>query len=892
AGQTTNGLVMATPLDGTFTVGSIGNSYFDRLISYADYPDPQYGYSSDSNADQDIKRATYALKDGTMVYAIKSTIATGDGIAFDYGFKIDDALYTNSTISDAFSFRLGRLNGSNQFQAVPGYDEESVDLTVAPKSTLRSWFGATSLTGTAGGNTASTTMYFLGNAVAPAKQTSALYEKVDIQVQVPDNIDLANYGFSTTWQKYHTSYGYVSASVGTPAGGSKVITFTIKDGFKTIGGGLTLSLEFGIPASFAGTQFSAKILNCTATIMGQSLPIMVAGNNTVTYQMLSAEEDETQLTFPNDLKRQMYNTTLDLGEGVPYSAYMGSVLIRNRNATHPTPYEKTYEASYNTTGAAANINIITIPCDITALPTNITVSAKKANGDIVTIDLTPAQIANLGTFKKDKSSVLRILLSDVEDGSGLVSFTGVVADIGKLPKEYISSNWTLGTTYDRCAAGAYGYFTTADIGTVVTHSFKLYNTNPVFRNETNGFLTASSTVTSTGANRSAFEVMSPTLNGASSSGSNNGRTVSAGNNVTVGGIARVYNVAYGCYTSAAGRGTTNIIADPVIYLTLPQGIGFDESLARFTQRRYNVTNELDTGYKPALAYTVTNVSHLNTTGDGVSIFKISFPKGLMLGQYSNDGFQYVIQYSIPLTTSKNLTTKKYLIEDLIKITAASSLTALPYNNVPNNMNVNQATADTYGINGGKPLSSINRHREYFSLQQVDEVEVYNAVSVTRVAGKPVPQNWYTYDESDPNSIALLMGADSGGQLRVTVSNTSVTAASDVSVIVPIARKGLDLGNVFMGGGSEFSMQLSPCEDALLSNNFTATYIKLDKGYDTLDALYGDLAGFSTVPPAEANAILLTCPSLPAKSDAALFFDVDVTEGEAGDENIWKNAFFY
>ncbi|MDL2237976.1 InlB B-repeat-containing protein [Christensenellaceae bacterium OttesenSCG-928-K19] len=894
ADQTTNGLAMVTPLDGTFTVGSIGNSFFDRLVSYTDYPDPKYGYSSESNAILDNKRATYALKDGTMVYGMKSNILDGAGIAFDYGFKIDDALYAGNAISDAFSFRLGKLDGSSQFQTVPGYDEESVDITVAPKNTLRSWFGSADLTGTVGANTATTTLYYLGNAIPPAKQTAALFDKVEIRVQVPENINLANYGLATNWQKHHTSYGYVSASVGAPSGGNKIITFTITGGFKNVGGGLPLYLEFGIPSSFTGAQFAAKILGGTVTIMDQQLPITIAGIDAVTYHMLSAEGDETQFTSPNDLNRQMYNTTLDLGEGIPYSAYMGSVLVRNKNTSYSTPYEKTYEASYNITGAAANMNIITIPCDIAALPTKITVSAKNASGEIVTIDLTPAQIAALGIIRNTTNanvSGLRILLSDVEDGSGLVSFTNVVADIGKLPKGYLSSNWTPGTTFDRCAAGAYGYFTTTDVGTVVTHSYKLYNTNPAFRNEPNGFLAVTSSVTSTSANRSAFEVVLPTLDGADST-SNTSRPVSAGQKVTVGGIARVYNVAFTCYTNTTERGTTNIIVDPVLYLTLPQGIGFDESLLRLTLRRYGIRNQLDTGFSQTLAYTVTNVSYLNTTGDGVSIYKISFPKGLMIGQYSEDGFQYVIQYSIPLTTSKNLTTKRYDIADLIKITAASNMTALPYVNNFDNRNVNQVTTDSYGINGGKPLSAINRHREYFSLQQVDEVEVYNAVSVTKVAGKPVPQNWYTYDKSNPNSIALLMGADSGGQLRVTVSNTGAVPARDVSIIVPIAHKDLDLGNVFMDGASEFSIQLSPDEASLVTNDFVATYIKLDKGYDTLNALYNELAGFGAVQPDEANAILLTCANLPGKSDAELLFDVDVTEGEAGDEDIWKNAFFY
>lgn len=490
------------------------------------------------------------------------------------------------------------------------------------------------------------------------------------------------------------------------------------------------------------------------------------------------------------------------------------------------------------------------------------------------------------------NSVLKCLVLAAEDYD-MATITGVKADLGKLPGNYATNSWAYNWAISANYASAYGCFTTDASGIVVQNTFKIYNTDTSLRNANNGDLSVTTSATSTDANRVAplGSYTDVKINGTGLSASKLYEQVNAGTNAEIKGLLGVYSVPQACYTTSASAsyaGTTALIVDPEIYLLLPEGISYDDTGLSFELYSYNANNT-KTGVESDLSYQVDNVSYLNTTGDGVSIYRISFDKGTYIGLYDSDGLQYKIGYTITLTTSRSLESKPYYLNDLIQVSSANNFTAAYYSSsLVNTSTVNTVKEDTYGINGGNKLAGISVGTDsaqlYFSLQQQEELGVYNAVSVTKIDGQDVTEAWYSYDASNPNSIAML-GANSEGRMRVTFNNTANFAATDVVAVVPIPKAGSDLGSALMDSTPEFSMSMS--FDALPSG-FTATYIKLS---DTSSSSVRDWA-YETVSTDEANAILIKADSIANKTSPIVYLDFKVTDGTASAQNIWRNAFAY
>lgn len=137
-------------------------------------------------------------------------------------------------------------------------------------------------------------------------------------------------------------------------------------------------------------------------------------------------------------------------------------------------------------------------------------------------------------------------------------------------------------------------------------------------------------------------------------------SVTAGKVATLTGTIETYSVPESIKLDSA-IGTTAYITDPIIYLTLPIGMSVESEKLGFTTKIGTTSTQL--------THTLENVSYLNTTGDGVSIYKITFPENTPLGYYTTEGLLVTINYTIPLRTSKNLATQPYFVNDLIVFTA-------------------------------------------------------------------------------------------------------------------------------------------------------------------------------------------------------------------------------
>lgn len=342
-------------------------------------------------------------------------------------------------------------------------------------------------------------------------------------------------------------------------------------------------------------------------------------------------------------------------------------------------------------------------------------------------------------------------------------------------------------------------------------------------------------------------------------------SVTAGEVATLTGTIETYSVPESIKLDSA-IGTTAYITDPIIYLTLPIGMSVESEKLGFTTKIGTTSTQL--------THTLENVSYLNTTGDGVSIYKITFPENTPLGYYTTEGLLVTINYTIPLRTSKSLATQPYFVND------GSLPSALP---------------DKYNLNGGKDIygfcsdDMIKNNRISFGVQQQAEINVYNAVSVTKINGQSVPEKWYAYDVSDPNSIAML-GRSSEGRLRLQVSNTSNTSGSDFAMVLPLPKTGLDLGNVFMENAPEFDLAMT--YDSTDSNNgFEVKYIKLNGISDTIPADGIDKISYTEVPQAQANAVLITSSSI-TRGDYYLYLDFTLEGGIPDNTDIWRPAYSY
>lgn len=853
---TYNGVTYFNPPGGTYEPGTIEHDYFDRLQSFDPIADPTYGTNS----------GKLNLQDGVMTYHIKDAVPVNSTVSFAMGLVVNDALMSDkTTLLDAIKVSVGTL----QNNVYTPKSSKTIDLQMEAKGQLYSYCNNNTASATLNGDGAVLTDYIKEKDTT--KQTSLLYKKLEFDIVYPKNANFTDIGFTSTYVKEHTYLGTLSYSEPQINGDTKTIHVTIKDGYKSKTSSISFlySLNFTSPDYKDGDTAETTISNIKFTMHDGELIDAEEPTKAANYTILDPSLDNTTMASYN--RAALYNHAIDSNQ--PYMTNFGGTLIANKSVSENTPEDKIFEADYNTTKTAANISGITIPTGTNYNPTiELTGVDAQGNEVVVTVE-NPSQYTP--TKKIETSTYILLLAQDF----GMISITHVKAEIGKLRPNYRSSGWTSSFEFSSNCSSAYGYFTTKELGVLVKNTYHLYNSDPAKRDLQNGDLMVSTTATSTDNDRVGISGDSVYIRD-----DNNAvvDSVAAGNAVTLKGNLYPYSVPGAAIDASKNMATTATIIDPVIYLTLPQGMNYEDVSFTLTKKnRYNVTT-----YTP-ITYNIENISYMNKTGDGAIIYKVTFPKGTVFGYYNIDGSYTQLSYNIKLRTSKSMQTKRYELNSLVGITSQDNAEALPYSGNPTILNT--IVQDKYSINQGLNYAGISKgtaiNQEGFGLQQLAEINVYNAVSVTKINGKAVDEKWYAYDVSDPNSIAVL-GKNSEGRFKLDVKNTSDSPSGILQIVVPIPQKGVDLGNVFMDGASQSDMNIT-WDNTTLPEGFKANYVKVE----AVDELVSEFV-YTESSQAEANAILLTKDSVNAKEESSVYFDFVMKDGNAKDLNIFRNAFLY
>ncbi|MEG1578637.1 MAG: hypothetical protein RR336_07715, partial [Oscillospiraceae bacterium] len=753
---------------------------------------------------------------------------------FAIGLVVKDALYDGSgSIKNAVSVAVGSYTNNTFAPASAADSTQTVDLKIAEKGKFNAYLTPDySLNAAIGEKGENGTMQYLAN-IAP-DQPEILYGAVSFDLTYPTGAEL-EVGLNTAFSKIHENLGTmtVGAAVASTDGKTQTVHVTVQDGLKASAshGACVVRLNFPENSGFQpGEKYSLTTANVQLTMGATTKDVDIKnGGGKISYTLSLGGQDETWMS---GYDRIAYNHTMD-APAQSYLVPLGNAWIKNNSKSLPTPYDKTFEAKYNTTNTAANVSYITIPIGLNKSPT-IEWSGIAADGTSKT-----GTINDPSKYQNRAKTFYFLPATEF----GIVSFTGAKADMGSLPAGYKSVNGATSWLFaGDNLAGAYGYFTTDEPGIQVVNKYRLYNTDPALRDRPNGDLSATATGTSTDYCGIGWQG-NPKLGKEDLTIDNTKASVNAGDIAKLSGTLFPYTAPNDAWVNDRNkdRGTATLIIDPIIYLTLPQGMSVVEKDLSFTIDERSFYDS--TATTKEISHQIENVSYLNTTGDGVSIYKITFPKGTRLGYFDETGNQSQLYYTIPLLTSKSLETRRYGLSELMCITAQNQPEATKYGG-KNDGSINYALADKYGINGGKFLGTFASEKGNpegtsitapigFGVQQSSEINLYSAASVTKIGGKEIPaaeQRWYAHS-SDPNSIALL-GKNSEGRLRLQVSNTSDTAGTDLRIILPIPQEGADLGDSFMDGKSGFTMTMT--YDAKESNNkFTAKYIKTTGTYDTI-----------------------------------------------------------
>lgn len=856
--DTCNGLTFFNPPGGTYTPKAIEHSYFDSLAAFQTIDDPTYG----------VPEKKLTMQDGTMIYHIKDDISSGETMIFAMGLVVQDASFSGETfLADAASVAIGDYAGGT---FTPVFSK-TFDVNMNPKSELVSAFNGTLTNGTLDKNGNNLTFYVKEKSTS--EPVALIYDKLEMDVSYPLNAELGDIGFNGSFVKTHANYGTLTVGKTVIQDGVQKTHITITGGYKPASTNMTLYYNVNFKSKYFadGQKCKTTMENLAFYMPGGVVKNVTEPATPVTYTLIDPLKDSVTMSAVN--RAEIYNQSIGTGEA--YLVNFGSAYIKN-GSNDPAPREKTYEAEFNTTGTAANISVITVPMGSNTAP-QVAWTGKDASGRTLS-----GTIANPGLYCNAKNNPAGSVYMQLNaEDFGIVTFTSVKADIGKIKGGYVSSGWTSSWEIGNNRAGAFGYFTTTETGIQVKNVFRLYNTDPAYRDAANGDLTVTSVGTSSTNPKIGWN--SPGITVRNSSGAVVD-SVPAGDTVKVTGTFYPYSVP-GAVKSGSVAGSMTAVVDPVIYLTLPQGITLDETKLKFKLIKKNFQG---TGSTNEVGYSLENISYKNKTGDGTSIFKVSFPEGTQIGYYDAHGYFVTVSYEIGLVTSKSLQTKRYFLSDMVGLSAEIPVQTFGY--VGNPTSLNKVIPDTYGINGGLAYAGIGKTTEIgFGVQQLAEINIYNSVSVSRVNGVSVAEDWFAYDRSDPNSIAML-GRSSEGRFRMHISNTSDAAASGLKIAVPIPEAAGTQGSALVeSAGFDMSMTYDAGEYA--AKGFTISYARLNKAYSQAEEIKA--SDYTVLPSADgANVIVIACDEVPARAEYDFYLDFTVENGEAGSTNIWRNIYNY
>jgi uncharacterized repeat protein (TIGR02543 family) len=264
---------------------------------------------------------------------------------------------------------------------------------------------------------------------------------------------------------------------------------------------------------------------------------------------------------------------------------------------------------------------------------------------------------------------------------------------------------------------------------------------------------------------------------------------------------------------------TSTVADPVLYMILPEGIGYRDLFLKI-------------GDKPT-EYTIEDITESATNPDTKTIFKISFPEGTMIGWYDENGDDRRLGINVELTSSYDTAPGTYVLSDMFFLGSEKIQAGWSGAN-----GTTGPSSDTYMINNGRPLSRVIVENTVLSVQENDAVLVTNAVRTLDAEGNETA-GWKTYNSYAPDDTTAILpiSKEGSGELVLNVTNlvASRESLSQLTIYVPISKLDADMGEVFMNNPQEFSVNISVKDTAESSTKFDYAYAKLNSPCDGSDA---------------------------------------------------------
>ena len=868
-----NGIKIMNPPGGTINSGTITHDFFDQLVSFDKIEDITYGSNN----------TPYSIQDGKLIYHIKDTTATNTNIGFEISFQIDESAFSNmELLKDAIEIDM--LDNPDEQNIIESF---KTDLPMNKRNSLISTISFTTIIE---GGTATVTTVCTGN--------TSIFDSIEFDIIYPQNaiLDQNNIIFSASASKTDPTRGTILiGDTDLDENTKKKSThITISHGYKKNGDGLSISYNFTFPKEyFPIGSYPLQVKNGKVKYMNNDIKESIKDSNS-SITIISANSDKTSLSGKDE---NVYNQTIHNKND--YISRFGFFSLINDISIN-TPYEKIIEGDFNKTNTDVNIKLITIPKGTSDYP-EIRITGLDNEGNEKTLTLTKEQL-DKATKNPNVSSLYYhtyYLLSG--NDFGFKTITHVYADIGSIVAKEKSNANTNRYDVKYNGLGVYGNFTTEDVGIKVVNSFHVYNKDPNTRDNKNGDLYVEKSATSVSENVVGFEQNAFNIYDNKNKLINQKPFVPVKTNFTISGAVistcstditkNAVQNSNGIFDgkNKTANATSMMINNPVVYLLLPSGFSYTKlSFSLQTTKGYPSIYGLKKTEKLSpvnLDYSAENVSYLNHTGDGTSLYKITFPEGTYIGSYQNNGEEQSLLYSVTLTTVESIKTGSYQINDLINITSQDGLTGAVSTQIPGKLcNLRD---DKYNINNGNRLLGVTdgNTEKAINLQGLTEVQVENSISVTKVNGTETNDNtWFTYN-SEQSSIALL-GLKSEGQIRTKITNTGSNPSNNVDVIIPIPTEGEDLGDLFMDSAFPYTMNVT-WKDKNLPDHFTAKYIKLNPqdGQGAFSYVDVDDAG-------QANAILLHSNSMEGKEECIAYFDYTIKNEQSKQITTFRTAHTY
>ena len=870
-----NGLMFLSPPGGVYTPGSIVHDSFDRIVKHIEIPDLVYG----SN------RKAYALNDGEIMYHVKDTIKDDSYFDFEFSFTVDEVAYNNlPTLINGLAITLYQ----NEDKTGEKKDVE-IDVPVVQKPQLTSSYSPASLNVVPGYGS------YTANVISGVG-LAFLYDRIEYDIEYPQGAYLDGVGFNSLAVTSNDQYGVLSLGEPTASenAGYEKVHVTIGPGYKKAQNDIWLYLKVVFPEdkfSAGQTQYS-YMRNLKIYLRGnEENPLEVSKDVKATYTLVDPNNDATTMIT---MDRTVYNLTNDTAKD--YYAPMGGVRMENTSILE-TPREKIIEASYNVTNTAARITAVTIPQGTTENPV-VELTGLDEAGESKQVTITEGLILKKITINGIANNYYYI------EGKkyGLTSIIGLKADIGKVTGGYKTTSWGSVWNTDNNKLSAFGMFTTKEAGIEVINQYHVYNKDPEARHCKNGDLSCSSKTTSTLKNYVGMQSVNFYMKDENGKSIINTPSIEAGRNVSIQATMIPYyapetttntngtdngkGVMNPDTSSTKQKGTALGVADPMVYMYLPKGMNYKD--LKFTLNKNVGVPGSKAKIGVPLDYTISSVSYLNSKDDGVSIYKITFPEDTLIGGYDEDGTNNELKINVTFTTSRSMATGSYAFNDLIQLTNRTGLEGT----VINNGGLINVKKDEYNLNDGKYLIGVTSGSTEAAvhLQEIAEIQVDNAITVTKINNQKVENpEWFTYQtangEPDGNTIALL-GMKSEGQIRLHVTNRGSDPSNKVEIVMPIPKKGEDMGTMFMDAPFEYTMNVT-WDESEIPEGFNARYVMLEK-HDGLGAFEYRGVGEGE----KGNAVLLSADSMAGKADFTAYFNYYIDDGQPKERNIFRTAHTY